>query len=159
VPEIKLIAAIDSKQGIAKDGKIPWDLPSDRKYFRDKIKDGPIVMGWNTFTSNKFKPYGDGRNIVITHRKIEAAPGVWIVHDIKELFEKSKEDLWVIGGGQIFAEALPYATKLYITQVEGDFDCDVVFPDYKDSFKLHNQEPVLEENGTSFSYQIWVANK
>lgn len=152
---IKFIAAIDDKLGIAKNGKIPWDLPGDREYFRDKIKNGPVVMGWNTFVSNNFKPYGVGKNIVITRRKIESAPGVWIVHDIEELFKNTSEDLWVIGGGQIFAAALPYATELYITKVEGDYGCDLKFPTHEDNFILSEQNSVNEENGIRFKYQIW----
>lgn len=83
MPDIKLIAAIDDKNGIAIGQKLPWDLPSDRKYFQNHIKNGPVVMGWKTFASNNFKPYGDGANTVITGRDTEAVPGVWIVHDIQ----------------------------------------------------------------------------
>jgi dihydrofolate reductase len=160
VPQVKLIAAIDDRRGIAKKvpgtpGKIPWFLPSDRKYFQDKLKQGPVVSGWNTFAANGYKPYGDGTNYVITREKIEAAPGVWIVHDAQEFFEKNKEDIWVAGGGQIFEVALSYATHLYLTRVEGDFDCDIFFPAFEDKFQLTHSEPTQVENGIAFQYQIW----
>lgn len=160
MPEVKFIAAIDDKLGIAKTrtgtpGIIPWKLPTDQKYFRDKLENGPVVMGWGTFAANGFKPYGNGSNIVITRRDTEAIPGVWVVHDAVEFFQKNQQDIWVAGGGQIFKDALPYATQLYLTRVKGDFDCDIFFPEFKNKFVLVNEEPAQTENGISFKYQIW----
>jgi dihydrofolate reductase len=155
MPDIKLIAAVDDKNGIAAKQKIPWDLPSDRQYFRDKLKDGPVVSGWKTYAANNFKPYGQGENIVLTRRDLEAAPGVWIVHSAEEYFKNLKKDVWVSGGGEIFKIALPYATHLYITKVEGDFGTDTFFPDYKNDFKLVDEKPPMTENGITFRYQIW----
>ena len=159
MPDIKLIAAIDDKRGIAIGQKLPWDLPSDRKYFQDKIKDGPVVMGWNTFAANKFKPYGNGANTVITRQKVEAVPGVWIVHDAHEFFEKNKKDIWVAGGGQIFKEALPYATHLYLTRVKGAFNCNVFFPEFENDFKLVEEGTPKSENGISLVVQVWQAKR
>jgi dihydrofolate reductase len=85
MPEIKLIAAIDNKLGLARDGKLPWDLPSDRKYFRDHVENGPVVMGWNTFVSNGLKPYGHGKNYVLTHKKKDAK-GVELINNAQEFF-------------------------------------------------------------------------
>ncbi len=158
MPEITLIAAIDSKNGIAANNKLPWDLPLDRKYFKDHVKNGPVVMGWKTFATNGFKPYGDGDNIVITKRDVEAVPGVWIVHDVDEYFKKLKNDVWVAGGGMIFAAALPYATKLYVTKVEGDFGCDVFFPEFTELFHRIDNNKSQTENGTTFTYEIWGRN-
>lgn len=153
--EVRLIAAIDDKLGIAKKGKIPWDLPSDRKYFRDHIKLGPVVMGWKTFASNKFKPYGEGANTVITKRDTESIPGVWVAHSAHEFFEKNRQDIWVAGGGQIFKEALPYATELYLTRVSGNFDCDMFFPEFYNTFELAEEKQERSENGIVFKYQVW----
>lgn len=155
MPEVRLIAAIDDKRGIAKKGKIPWNLPTDRKYFQDHVKQGPVVMGWNTFAANNFKPYGDVPNTVITRNDTEAVPGVWVVHDAKRFFESLKNDIWVAGGGQIFTEALPYATELYITRVPGDYGCDVFFPEFESTFMLAHEESPQTENGITFQYQVW----
>lgn len=156
MPKIRLIAAIDNKNGISKSGKLPWDLPSDRRYFRQQVEAGPVVMGWNTFASNNFKPFGIGDNIVVTRRDIEAAPGVWIVHDAKEFFKKNKRDIWVVGGGQIFTAALPYATELYITRVNGDFNCDTFFPGFEHKFKMLDQSSKQSENDIEFKFETWV---
>lgn len=155
MPEVKLIAAIDNKRGIAIGQKLPWNLPTDQRYFQEQVKDGPVVMGWNTFAANGFKAYGHGTNTVITREKIEAAPGVWIVHDAREFFENNKNDIWVAGGGQIFKEALPYATRLYLTRVKGDFGANVFFPAFEEEFQLVKEEPAQTENNITFQYQIW----
>nr|AIA14641.1 Dihydrofolate reductase [uncultured bacterium] len=154
MPDIKFIAAIDDKRGIAKAGKIPWDVPSDRKYFREHVKPGPVVMGWNTFESNGQKPYGDGKNTVITRRD-ESAPGVAVVHDLEAFFKNLDEDIWVAGGGQVFTAALPYATTLYVTRVKGDYNCDVFFPEFENDFVLSHEEPAQVENGVQYQYQVW----
>lgn len=153
-PRVKLIAALDNERGIAKKGMLPWDLPSDRKYFRDHIEKGPVVMGWNTFASNNFKPYGVGKNFVLS-REDKTAEGVEIVHNAEELFIGLNADIWVAGGGQVFNIALRYATHLYLTRVKGIFDCDVFFPEFTNDFQLASEEPVHIENGISFRYQIW----
>ena len=159
MPEIKLIAAIDSKRGIAIGQKLPWHLPVDQRYFQEKLKDGPVVMGWNTFAANGFRPYGLGSNIVITHRDAEAIPGTWIVHDAHDYFKNAQEDVWVAGGGEIFSEAMPYATMLYITQLAGDFGADIFFPEYESTFhRIDNNRPQIE-NGITFTFQIWARNR
>lgn len=155
MPEVKLIAAIDDEKGIAIGQKLPWDLPTDRKHFQDKIKDGPVVMGWNTFVANNGKPYGQGANTVITRRQTEAVPGVWIVHDATEFFEKNTKDIWVAGGGQIFAAAMPYATKLYITKVEGKYGANIFFPEFTPYFTRIDTNKPQTENGITYTFQVW----
>lgn len=161
--DIKFIAALDSKNGIAKSnpngpGKIPWNLPTDQKYFRDMIQEGPVVMGWNTYAANGFKPYGVGINTVIT-RSAKQAGNVAVPRDAKSYFDSLKEDVWVLGGGQIYSEFLPRATHLYITRVEGDFGCDIFFPEFENLFQQVESQPVQIENGIKFQFQIWEPKK
>ena len=78
-----------------------------------------------------------------------------MVHDTHEFFESRKDDLWVAGGGQIFKEALPYATHLYITRVEGDYNADIYFPEFESDFqRIDNNQPQTE-NGITFTFQTW----
>jgi dihydrofolate reductase len=158
MPEVKLIAAIDDANGIAIGQKLPWDLPTDKHYFQEKIKDGPIVMGWNTFAANNFKAFGHGTNTVITRRKIEAVPGVWIAHDIDKFFKNLIEDVWVLGGGQIFKAAMPFATKLYITRVKGCYNANVFFPKFESSFSCVSSGQPQQENGIVFRFEEWELN-
>ncbi len=155
---IKFIAAIDEENGLSKGGLLPWDLPSDRKFFRDSIRSGVGLMGWNTFEANGKRPFPTNpRNVVITNRR-ESYENVEIIHDLQGFIDKTDEDIWVIGGGDVFAQLLPQATHLYITRVEGDFGCDVFFPEFENAFRLTESSPVQQENHTNFCYQLWEPN-
>lgn len=154
--KICFIAAIDDELGLAKGGRLPWDIPSDRKFFRDSIATAPGLMGWKTFVDHGKKPFGTNpRNILITHRDVQY-DGVEVIHDLRSFIKDFKEDLWVIGGGDVFAQLLPYATHLYLTRVQGDFNCDTFFPEFEDIFKLHEASEWHEENGHTFRYELWT---
>lgn len=153
--DIKLIAAIDDKRGIAIGQKLPWDIVADKNYFREKVKDGPVVMGWNTFLANGLKPFGHGKNYVITRGEVGAIKGVEIVHDVQDFLKNLDKDTWVIGGGQIFKEAMPYATHLYITKVEGDYGANIFFPEFEQYFRRIDNNQPQTENGITFSFQLW----
>lgn len=157
--EIKLIAAIDDKRGLADSsrterGGIPWDLPSDRAFFREHVATGPVMMGFKTFMSNHFRPYGSGKNYVVS-REPAMYDGVEIITDLEGFLQNCTEDIWVVGGGKVFAAALPFATTLYLTRVAGDFNCNVFFPDFESAFTLTQESPEQTENGISFRYQTW----
>ncbi len=155
MPEIRFIAAIDDKRGLAKKQKIPWDLPTDKKYFRDKLATGPVVMGYKTYVSNGRKPYGTFENTVFSRQDI-SLDNAAVHRDAEKFFKNLDYDVWVAGGGEIFAAALPFATILYITRVIGDFDCDVFFPRYEDGFRLESAGPWQAENGIRFRFEIWA---
>lgn len=151
-----MIVAIDDKLGISKKGSIPWDLPSDRRYFRNKIVNGPVLMGSRTFQENKNKPYGDGCNFVLSSRLESSGPRVVVVKDLNKFISDFEDDLWVIGGGSVYEQCLKYATRILITRVEGDFECDVRFPSFESQFKLESSSEVFEENETKYCYEIWT---
>lgn len=157
MPIIRLIAAIDDKNGIAKDGKLPWNLPSDRQYFRDQIEDSTILMGWNTFKSNNFQAFPNAKNIILSS-KSETQKNVRFITEIKLFLKLIKVDLWVIGGGQVFAQLIPRAQELYLTRVKGDFNCDVFFPEFESDFHRVHQSVQDKENGTEFCYEVWERN-
>lgn len=153
---VKFIAAIDEKRGLAKNHKLPWDLPTDRNFFRDSIASASGLMGWNTFADNNHKPYKTSPNtFVITHRDAEY-DGVEIIHELDNFVEEFTKDLWVIGGGDVFSQLLDKATHLYLTRVEGDYDCDVFFPEFEDKFILEKQWPKQIENGIGYQIELWV---
>ena len=155
MPDIKIIVAIDDKNGIAIGQKLPWDLPTDRKHFRDSVYEDTVVLGWNTFATNNYRPYGIGDTILLTRKDREAVPGVWVVHDADDYFKKLTNDVWVAGGSEIYKIALQYATHLYITKVDGDFGADTFFPEFKNDFKLIHEDDPINENDITFRYQIW----
>ena len=129
---ISLIAAMDKNRVIGKDGKLPWHLPKDMKYFRDKTKGKPVIMGRKTYESIG-RPLPERTNIIISRDKDYKVEGCIVVHSIDEALKTAGnvEEVMVIGGSQIYKEFLPKANKLYLTLIEADFDGDTYFPEYK----------------------------
>lgn len=157
MPEVKFIAAIDDKRGIARKQKIPWHIPADQKYFKGKLSGGPVAMGYKTYISNGRKPYSEYENFVFTNDPVSLGK-LTVVNDLHGFFNHLDMDIWVAGGGQIFKESLQYATELYITRVYGDFDCDVFFPEFEQDFQLVKQGDLQGENGYKFRFELWKPN-
>lgn len=155
---IKLIAAIDEKGGLSRKGSIPWDLPADRAYFRDHVRDKTVLMGWKTYIESGRISFGAKRVILLSDKQEDAA-GVEVVTDLDGLLNSYDGELWVIGGGATFAACLPYADELYLTRVAGKYECDVVFPAFERAFRLADEAPHEEQNGIPFRFQRWRANR
>lgn len=153
---IRLIAAIDSLGGIADDRGIPWDLPSDKKYYQDKIRDKVVLMGRGTYETH-LTPLGRENYVLTSHREPLRA-GFKAIGDL-DTFLNQNSSVWVIGGSEIFEMLLPYADELYITQVEGNFNCTKFFPSFGNDFIEVNKSKIFKENGTRFQYQIWKSNR
>lgn len=129
---ISLIAAASENNVIGKGNVIPWKLPDDLQHFREVTKGHPVVMGRKTYESIG-RPLPDRRNIVIT-RKDMTIEGCDVVHSFEEALELAAEDhsdeVFVIGGGEIYKEALPHADRIYFTHVHGTFEGDATFPEF-----------------------------
>lgn len=153
---IKLIAAIDTKRGIASNGVIPWDLPSDRKRFAEltKTMGGVIIMGSKTYeVTGAVLP--DRRNIIVSRDVNYKVAGAEVVHTLDEALALAP-DVWVIGGAEIFAQALDRADGLEITKVDGDYGCDRFFPPFESDFVLTGTSLPMQENGTTFVYSTYT---
>jgi len=137
---IYLIAAMDLKYVIGEKGKMPWGhLPHDMQHFRDLTMGNIVVMGRKTFDSisEKFPQGLPGRENVVMSSKMEPKVRVTICRDIKgflgltESAEKSKKDIFIIGGGKIYKQLLPYASKIFLTIIHHVFEGDTFFPHIK----------------------------
>jgi len=132
-PVVSIIVAMDEKRGIGKENALMWRIPGELPRFKKITIGHPIIMGRKTFESiGKALP---GRtNIVITRDKNFSAEGVIVSSSLPEAIEKAQhrdqEEVFIIGGGQIYSQALPLTDKLYLTLVKGDFGADTFFPDY-----------------------------
>lgn len=117
---LSLIAAADENNVIGQDNKIPWYLPDDWKYFRAKTKGHPIIMGRKTYESIG-RPLPDRLNIVISRNADFKAEGCIVVHSLHDAVELAKRDatdeVFVIGGQQIYEAAMPEADRIYLTRV------------------------------------------
>lgn len=131
---ISLIAAASENNVIGNHGKIPWDLPEDLKYFRTITLGKPIIMGRKTYQSIGH-PLPERRNIVITRQKDFLAEGCDVVGSLEEAIEvgggRGKvEEVFVIGGGEIYREALPRSDRIYLTRVHAKVEGDAYFPEF-----------------------------
>ncbi len=152
---VRLIAAIDSKRGLATDSGIPWDLPTDRAMYRALLKEGITLMGAGTYEP-KAKPSGNMPVYVLTHRTQPLGEGYQAVHDIATFFrEHAGKLINDIGGAGLYQQTLQYADELILTQVEGDFRCTKFFPAYHTEFELTQTGDTQTENGTNFRFETW----
>lgn len=126
-----LVVAMAKNRVIGRGSEIPWDLPEDRKHFVAVTKGHAIIMGRATYESIG-KPLPKRRNIVVSRRAGLSIAGVEVVGSVGEAIALARTDddaPRVIGGGQIYAETLPLATRIYLTELDGDVDGDVFFPE------------------------------
>ena len=161
-----IVVAVDDENGIGKKGALPWRLSADLKYFAQLTKqtDGlppAVIMGRKTYDSipEKFRPLPQRRNVVISRQTDLDYAGAEIAHSLQEALDLVAADaapIYVIGGGQIYAEALKHTDcgDLFITHVNADADCDVFFPDYS-RFKLVSEQDSLIEGNISFKFCKW----
>ena len=126
-----MIWAQDRNRGIGRDGDLPWHLPEDMAHFRDTTRGHPVIMGrvqWESLPA-RFRPLPGRENIVLSRDATYAAPGAHVVADLDAaLALVSDRDAWVIGGGQVYALALPRADVLVVTDVDVAAGADTFAP-------------------------------
>lgn len=125
---IAFIWAEDDKGAIGKDNALPWRLPSDMNFFKRTTTGNTVVMGRKTFESMGSRPLPNRRNIVITRQAEYIAGGAEVVHTVNELLDilKTDENVYVIGGKEIFQLLYPFANVLLQTKISGDFVGDTL---------------------------------
>lgn len=129
---ISIIAAIGKNYELGRRNELLWNMPADMKHFRETTQAHAVVMGRKTFESIG-RPLPNRRNVVITRDADYKAPGVDVVHSLAEaldLFPDQNEEIFIIGGAEIYRQSMPVADKLYITHVGASFpDADAFFPE------------------------------
>jgi dihydrofolate reductase len=128
---ISLIAAVDQKGGIGRDNRLPWHLSDDLKHFRRLTMGHHVLMGRKTYQSSQGKM--PGRKLIVLTRSADfTASDAQIVSSldggIQLALDAGETELFVIGGAQVFAQALPIAQRLYYTEVHADANADSFFP-------------------------------
>lgn len=133
--EIAMIAAVAENGVIGKDNDLVWSLPDDMKYFMNTTKGHYIILGRKNYESlpPKYRPLPNRTNVVVTHQNGLQLDGAHVVHSLEEAIKFCKENnqkkIFVIGGGQIYKQALPFSDTLYITEIHHSFDGDTYFPE------------------------------
>jgi dihydrofolate reductase len=153
-PRISIISAISQNRAIGKKNKLLWHIGEDLRRFKALTEGHPVVMGRKTFESLG-KALPNRTNIVVTRDKMFEIPGVVIARSLEEAIEVAKKEnppaggeIFIIGGGQIYEQAIKLADKLYLTIVEGEYEADTFFPDYSDFKKV-----IFEEKRESEGYK------
>lgn len=132
---ISIIVAVDENNVIGKDNALIWHLPADMKYFKEKTTGHCIITGRKNYESipEKFRPLPNRTNIIITRQKDYNAPGAVVVGSIDEAIEKAKQtgddEIFIIGGAEIFKQSMHLTDRLYITKIYHSFAGDVYFPE------------------------------
>ena len=130
---LALIVAIAANGVIGKDNALPWHIPEDLKWFKRNTLGKPVIMGRKTWDSIG-RPLPKRPNIVVTRQTDWSVDGVLVAHSLAEALALAEslapetDEVMVIGGNALFAEALPLCARLYITEIARDYDGDVRFP-------------------------------
>jgi dihydrofolate reductase len=158
---ISLIVAADENNGIGLDGKLPWYLPADLARFKEITMGHHLLVGRKTFQSiGKSLP---GRQMIILSRDpdlmIEGCTTVASLEEGLQMAEAAGDDeAFVIGGGEIYLEALHIADRLYLTRVHGVFEADTYFPRFDETnwaLEFYEYHPADERNAYPFTFQIF----
>ena len=126
---VSIIVAIAENHGIGKDNGLLWRLPADLKHFKDITTGHPVIMGRKTFESVG-KPLPNRRNIIVTRNTALEIPGAEVVNTIAAALAlcEGTEEVFIVGGAEIYKMAMAVTNKIYLTVVHGTFDADTFFP-------------------------------
>jgi len=160
---LSLIMAMDESGGIGYLGKLPWRLAADLKRFKHITMGHHIIMGRKTYESiGKTLP---GREMIIITRNLGfRAEGCQVVHSLDEALhvaeEKGDPEVFVIGGGEIFTQALPRADRIYLTIVHTRVPADVFFPEYDPSrWEIIETEKMEADQDNQYAHTFMILNK
>jgi dihydrofolate reductase len=130
---ISLLVAMDEMQGIGLEGRLPWHLPADLNHFKSLTMGHYLIMGRKTYESIE-RPLPGRTMIVVTHNPDFKPEGCLVSHSLESAINlvegRGEEEVFIIGGGEIFAQALPIADRIYITLVHTRLPADIYFPAY-----------------------------
>ena len=145
---IAYVVAYSKNRVIGKDGKLPWHLPNDIQHFKNITTGQTVVMGKKTYLSIG-KPLPNRKNVVMTRSKNFHPAGVEVVHQKEEVLAYP-EDLYIIGGAQIYSLFFDVVDRLYITEIETIVEGDAFFPEWDETqFRLiEKKEGVLDDQNT-----------
>jgi dihydrofolate reductase len=158
-PSVALIAAVARNGIIGVDNRIPWRLPDDMRRFRALTTGHSIIMGRKTWESIG-RPLPDRQNIVVTHQRNFQARGADVAASLEAALgiANMPEPVFVIGGEALYREAMPRASRLYLTEIEQDFPGDARFPGYVRSAwreTLREAHRTIGPDGLAFAFTAY----
>jgi len=148
---INIIVAASLNNVIGKDNKLLWRQSADLKRFKELTTGKTVVMGRKTYDSIG-KPLPNRRNIVITRQSIEI-PGCEVVNSLEEALKLDNE-IFIIGGGEIYQKSIILADKIFFTLIQTEVEGDTYFPVLGDEWKIESKEDFLKDEKNQFDYQF-----
>ena len=156
---ISLMWAMDNNRVIGYKNQLPWHLPEDLKFFKRTTMGHPIAMGRKTWDSIG-RPLPGRENIVITRNPEFLCEGCTVLNSVEALLEFSRQnadEIFVIGGAEIFKLILPYADKLYLTRIYDEFEGDTFFPELQmEDWSLLSQEKGIKDEKNPYDYEFEI---
>ena len=157
------IVAASTNNIIGRDNDLPWDIPEDMKFFRETTKGHIVIMGRKTYESMG-KPLPKRLNIIITRQKDYKVDGAIVVGSIDEALEESKkhladwpEEVFILGGGEIYKQCLDKTDKIYLTRVHAQIEGHASYPEFDtNTFKETSRRDC--EGDPSYSFLVFEKN-
>lgn len=154
-PKISIIVCIAKNRGIGKDNYLLFNIPEDLQHFKKITMGHPIIMGYKTFQSIG-RPLPGRLNIVLSLEDVKI-DGCKIAKSISEAIriasKEDKKEIFFVGGGMVYKQAIEFADRLYLTIVDGKPEADTFFPDYSEFNKVIDEEN-KEGNGYKYKFMI-----
>jgi len=164
---ISLIAALASNRAIGKDNALLWHLPEDMRHFRETTRGKPVIMGRKTWESlpESFRPLPGRHNIVVSRDPAYQASGATLARSFEDAVQQAEaktnaQEVFVIGGEELYSQALPFASRLYLTEIEQSFDGDAFFPEIlPQDWQEISRQPSRGTSGPQFSFAVYQRRK
>ncbi len=161
--KVNMIYARATNGVIGKNGTLPWHLPEDMAHFKQVTMGWPVIMGRKTWDSlpAKFRPLPGRTNIVITRRTDWQPEGAKVATSVEDAISLAGniEEVWVIGGAQVYAMAEPLADRIEVTEIAQDFEGDAYAPALGTQWVEAAREKHVSKNGLQFSFIIYNKQK
>jgi len=157
---LSLIAAVASNRAIGRAQQLLWHLPDDMRHFRETTRGKPVIMGRKTWESlpATFRPLPGRRNLVVSRNPAYQAPGATLAGSLEDALRACADaaEVFVIGGAELYRQALPLATRLYLTEVAASAKGDAFFPEFApDDWEEISREPAHDAAGPVYSFVIY----
>ena len=162
--KVSLVAAVARGGVIGQANALPWRIPEDARRFRDVTMGHAVVMGRRTWDSlpERFRPLPGRRNVVVSRNpewSADGAEGAGSLDDALRLLADAPH-VFVVGGGELYAEALPLADELLLTEIDADFEGDTWFPEWEPAgFAEVSREPHVSESGVPFAFVTYARKR
>jgi dihydrofolate reductase len=156
---LSLIAAVARNRVIGQDNRLLWHLSGDMRHFRETTRGMPVIMGRKTWESlpEKFRPLPGRMNVVVSRNAGYSAPGATRAGSLAEAVEatgnEGEGEIFIIGGAELYHQALPLAGRLHLTEIATDFPGDAFFPEFPpDEWRETARSQPFEEAGLTYAF-------